>query len=79
MSIMKRVVFLIAIVLLFSALVLSRVTEGFGATSPGTMVQLQTSHVPDEEDEYYFKYIYPQIVNRDLINMTGSGLYRRDF
>ena len=24
--------------------------EGFGSTSPGTMVQLQTSHVPTEED-----------------------------
>jgi hypothetical protein len=26
------------------------VKEGFGSTSPGTMVQLQTSHVPTEED-----------------------------
>jgi hypothetical protein len=26
------------------------VQEGFGSTSPGTMVQLQTSHVPTEED-----------------------------
>lgn len=24
--------------------------EGFGSTSPGTMVQLQTSHVPTEAD-----------------------------
>lgn len=24
--------------------------EGFGATSPGTIVQLQTSHVPTMED-----------------------------
>jgi hypothetical protein len=65
-----------ALVLLFIALVLTRTTEGFfGATSPGTMVQLRTSHVPTEEDAYYFKYIYPQVVNRDLIRMTGSGLY----
>ena len=26
------------------------VQEGFGSTSPGTMVQLQTSHVPTEAD-----------------------------
>lgn len=63
---------IVALVLLFVALVLTRTTEGFGSTSPGTMVQLQTSHVPTEEDAYYFKYIYPQIVKRDLIRMTGS-------
>lgn len=61
-----------ALGLLFVALVLSRRVEGFGSTSPGTMVQLQTSHVPTEEDAYYFKYIYPQVVKRDLIRMTGS-------
>ena len=63
---------IIALALLFVGLVLSRKTEGFGSTSPGTMVQLQTTHVPTEEDAYYFKYIYPQIVKRDLIRMTGS-------
>ena len=63
---------IIALALLFVGLVLSRKTEGFGSTSPGAMVQLQTSHVPTEEDAYYFKYIYPQIVKRDLIRMTGS-------
>lgn len=41
-------------------------------TSPGTMVQLATSHVPTEEDAYYLKYIYPKIVQRDLIDLTGS-------
>ncbi len=43
-----------------------------GFTSPGTMVQLATSHVPTEEDVYYMKNIYPKIVKRDLIDMTGS-------
>ena len=61
-----------ALGLLFVALILSRRVEAFGSTSPGTMVQLQTSHVPTEEDAYYFKYIYPQVVKRDLIRMTGS-------
>lgn len=41
-------------------------------TSPGTMVQLATSHVPTEEDEYYYKYIYPEVIKRDLLDMTGS-------
>lgn len=63
---------IVALGLLFVALVLSRRVEAFGSTSPGTMVQLQTSHVPTEEDAYYFKYIYPQVVKRDLIRMTGS-------
>jgi len=70
---MKSVI--IALILLFIALVLTRVTEGFGSTSPGTMVQLRTSHVPTEEDAYFYKYIYPRMVNRDLIRMTGSGLF----
>jgi hypothetical protein len=60
-------------VLLLMILVLPRL-EGFG-TSPGTLVQLSTSHVPTEEDEYYLRYIYPRMVNRDLIDMTGSGLF----
>jgi hypothetical protein len=66
---------IISLILLFIALVLTRVTEGFGSTSPGTMVQLRTSHVPTKEDAYFYKYIYPQMVNRDLIRMTGSGLF----
>ena len=48
--------------------------EGFGY-SMGTLVQLQTSHVPsspqelaEEEDEYVRQ------VNHDLVAMTGSGL-----
>jgi hypothetical protein len=45
------------------------VIEAFG-TSPGTMVQLATSHVPTEEDAYFYKYVYPQMVRKDLIDMT---------
>jgi len=54
------------------------VVEGFAATSPGTNVQLQTSHVATEEDEEYYRKEYPRVVNRDLINMTGSGLFDDD-
>ena len=44
--------------------------EGF--TSPGTMTQLATSHVPTAEDYNYFKNIYPKVVRRDLTDMTGG-------
>lgn len=43
-----------------------------GFTSPGTMVQLATSHVPTAEDYYYYKNIYPKVVRRDITDMTGS-------
>jgi hypothetical protein len=49
--------------------------EGFAATSPGTMVQLQTSHVPTEEDEYFYRHVYPRMVRKEIYNMTESDLY----
>jgi hypothetical protein len=48
--------------------------DGFGATSPGTMVQLATSHVPTEEDLYYYRHIYPKQVQKEIRNMTESDL-----
>ena len=45
--------------------------EQFG-TSPGTMVQLQTSHVPTQRDVDYFNFVLPKIVRRDITNMTGD-------
>jgi len=50
------------------------IREGFAATSPGTMVQLRTSHVPTEEDSYYWKYVYPKQVAKEIKNMTESDL-----
>ncbi len=44
--------------------------EGF--TSPGTMVQLASSHVPTREDYEYYTKIYPKVVRRDLTDMTGE-------
>jgi len=41
--------FVLIIILLLISILIN--TEGFGATSPGTMVQLNSSHVPNEEDE----------------------------
>lgn len=67
-------VLLLSLTLLVLALLVLPKSEGFG-TSPGTMVQLATSHVPTEEDEDYIRYVYPRMVNRDLFEMTGSGLY----
>jgi len=56
------------------ALIVFKRVDGFGATSPGTMVQLQTSHVQTEEDEYYWKNVYPKIVRKEIYNMTESDL-----
>ncbi len=55
-------------------LVVFKRREGFG-TSPGTMVQLSTSHVPTEEDSYYWKHVYPKQVAKEIRNMTESDLY----
>lgn len=43
-----------------------------GYTSPGTMVQLATSHVPTAEDYYYYQNIYPKEVRREITDMTGG-------
>jgi hypothetical protein len=61
---------ILGIIALLVVLFVSVRKDGF--TSPGTMVQLASSHVPTEEDAYYMRHIYPQIIKRDLINMTGS-------
>lgn len=58
-----------AIALLLVVLVLYR-KESF--TSPGTMVQLATSHVPTSEDVAYYKNIYPKVVRHDITDMTGE-------
>jgi hypothetical protein len=65
-----KTTWILGIVALLVVLFVSIRKDGF--TSPGTMVQLATSHVPTEEDAYYMKHIYPEIVKRDLIDMTGS-------
>ena len=64
----------LVVLLVIAVLALFNVQENFGM-SPGTMVQLQTSHVPTEEDAYYQRYIYPKILKRDLYDMTESDLY----
>jgi len=47
----------------------SKRIEAFGATSPGTMIQLKTSHVPTENDlEGWIKE--GEQIKRDLASMT---------
>jgi hypothetical protein len=74
---MKWTLNVCAVVLLSVALIAianRKLKEGFG-TSPGTMVQLRTSHVPTEEDAYYYKYVYPRLVRKEIYNMTESDLF----
>jgi hypothetical protein len=68
---MKLAIFIALIVLLLIA-ILTVKKEGFAATSPGTLVQLRTSHVPTEEDWWYSTMVYPKIVRREITSMTGS-------
>ena len=63
----------LALVIFASAILLSVISplrEYF--TSPGTMVQLATSHVPTEEDYNYYNNVYPRVVRREITEMTGE-------
>lgn len=55
---------------LFVASLLFMRSEGF--TSPGTLVQLNSSHVPTEDDFLYGRFMYPQIVREEITRMTGE-------
>ena len=65
---------LFGIVVIVLALFRRNNMDGFAATSPGTMVQLRTSHVTTEEDVDYYKNVYPKIVAREIRRMTESDL-----
>ena len=60
----------IIIIIVFIGIAIYK-TEGFG-TSPGTLVQLESSHVPTKEDLYYYTNIYPKVVRKEITDMTGS-------
>ena len=63
----------LALVIFASTILLSVISplrEFF--TSPGTMVQLATSHVPTEEDYNYYNNVYPRVVRREITEMTGE-------
>jgi len=64
---------ILLLVICFVAIVV-RKTEGFGY-SMGTLIQLQTSHVPSSPEEIEEEEKdYLAIVQRDLLNMTGGTL-----
>jgi hypothetical protein len=67
--------FILTVATLIAVLIATdAVKEGFAATSPGTMLQLRTSHVRTKEDEKDEKKLL-SLINQDLIHMTGSSLY----
>jgi len=41
-------------------------------TSPGTMIQLASTHVPTADDIYYDTHVYPRVVRREIAEMTGE-------
>lgn len=61
---------LVAAALLF-VLVAGRFTEPFGM-SPGTLVQLSSSHVPTQEDAEELMAQRQQIIH-DMIDLNGSA------
>ncbi len=67
--------FILTVATLIAVLIATdAIKEGFAATSPGTMLQLRTSHVRTQEDEDDEKKLLA-LINQDLIHMTGSSLY----
>ena len=68
---MRRILLPFVIIVALVFIVLGAQKEGFG-TSPGTMVQLQTSHVPTQEDADFYMNVYPRVVRRDITDLTGD-------
>jgi hypothetical protein len=62
---------LLGLILLFLAAAFLSMSEGFGM-SPGTMVQLATSHVPTREDVDFYQRVYPRLVRREVAELTGE-------
>ncbi len=52
-------------------IVLEGSKEGFG-TSPGTMTQLATSHVPTAEDMVFYNTVYPKLVRKEITMLTDG-------
>jgi hypothetical protein len=45
--------------------------ESFG-TSPGTMDQLQSTHVATQEDYHFYQKEYPKMVRREITELTDG-------
>jgi len=70
---MKRQLIFFLILLLILSCALFCVKEGFFGTSPGTLVQLASTHVPTERDLTEEK-IEREQVRKDIYDMTESDL-----
>ena len=66
------IIVLMMIILISISIYLSQKKESFGSTSPGTLVQLASSHVPTQEDLDYYTKVYPKVVRKEIWDMTGS-------
>jgi hypothetical protein len=62
-------IFIITIIFIMISL---NCVESFGATSPGTLVQLASSHVATQEDLDYYTKVYPKQVRGEIARMTGG-------
>lgn len=72
---MKKHIFIFFALLVFLSYILFCVQkEGFFGTSPGTLVQLASTHVPTERDLTEEKVERAQ-VRKDIYDMTESDLY----
>lgn len=69
---MKVTLAMLAMIILSVSVLVSvyGIIEGFG--SPGTYVQLATSHVPTAKDAYYYSTGYPREVRKEITDMTGG-------
>jgi hypothetical protein len=63
---------IVSLIILFAAVILGLTATREGFTSPGTMDQLASTHVPTEEDVYYYNVVYPKQVRREITAMTGG-------
>ena len=67
--------FILTVATLIAVLIATdAIKEGFAATSPGTLLQLKTSHVRTVADEEEEKNMIT-VINQGLLQMTGDGLY----
>jgi len=64
---------IIAFIITIAFIMISlNIVENFGATSPGTLVQLMSSHVPTQSDLDYYLNVYPKMVRGEIKRMTGG-------
>ena len=63
---------IVIIVIVASLLVYRTFSEGFGASQPGSRVQLSTSHVPTRAEIDDYNSNCGKQVRSDITNLTGA-------